>query len=497
MSGCTSAGSLIVEVRTDYVAGVDFEVVQTTLSVEGVETVREQRELAADLASTPGRVAEIDPLPLGSHEVTVRLVDAMGATVASQPVLVDVRGPRAVTVVITRRCRALHCPEDGDDPRATACVSGECVPPECAQDDADASCPSRCSADDDCEPTSDCARARCEAGACFVRPDDSLCRPGAACDVELGCPRECEAEDDCDPPELGAWSDCGGFGGSCDTAGSRSREVTRHRCDEGVCVVANSTQTEACVRDAEGVECDDGVFCNGPDACAGGACVPGASDPCPGMSVCDEAADACTGCSVDADCPPPTMTTFGPCGGFSDACDTSGTQSRDVTTYRCVAGTCEPTVTPEPRSCSRTTDEDPCDDGDICNGADTCRGGVCTNTGPSLSDESSCGDDRYRCCGGRCRNTYADANHCGGCGIVCPGVCRVTASGSRNYGVCRGCSTTGCPAGSGWRCRTFICPNPPCDMCGCEGDSSLCQNPGIRTCEQPGGAGGLWVCSAR
>jgi len=38
-------------------------------------------------------------------------------------------------------------------------------------------------------------------------------------------------------------------------------------------------------------ECDDGLFCNGAETCAGGTCQPG-SDPCPGQS-CDEGTDTC------------------------------------------------------------------------------------------------------------------------------------------------------------------------------------------------------------
>lgn len=44
------------------------------------------------------------------------------------------------------------------------------------------------------------------------------------------------------------------------------------------------------------IECDDGVFCNGIEACADGSCQPG-SDPCPG-ELCDEVTGTCTDCSI-------------------------------------------------------------------------------------------------------------------------------------------------------------------------------------------------------
>ena len=52
---------------------------------------------------------------------------------------------------------------------------------------------------------------------------------------------------------------------------------------------------------ASHAECDDGVFCNGRERCAAGACV-AASSPCPTGTACDEAAGQCVlGCSTDAD----------------------------------------------------------------------------------------------------------------------------------------------------------------------------------------------------
>jgi len=51
------------------------------------------------------------------------------------------------------------------------------------------------------------------------------------------------------------------------------------------------------------VDCDDGLFCNGEESCASGACLAG-TNPCGGDTpVCDEAGDICvTGCVDDSDC---------------------------------------------------------------------------------------------------------------------------------------------------------------------------------------------------
>jgi len=47
-------------------------------------------------------------------------------------------------------------------------------------------------------------------------------------------------------------------------------------------------------------QCDDGLFCNGAEVCAGGNCTAG-SDPCPAQ-LCDEGINACVACVVDGDC---------------------------------------------------------------------------------------------------------------------------------------------------------------------------------------------------
>jgi hypothetical protein len=53
----------------------------------------------------------------------------------------------------------------------------------------------------------------------------------------------------------------------------------------------------SCTNDAD---CDDGLFCNGIEACNGIWCEPGA-DPCPNQG-CDEAAGACVPCLANTDC---------------------------------------------------------------------------------------------------------------------------------------------------------------------------------------------------
>lgn len=48
-------------------------------------------------------------------------------------------------------------------------------------------------------------------------------------------------------------------------------------------------------------DCDDGLFCTGPEACQAGTCVPG-TPPCAPTMFCNEDGDRCDECGADADC---------------------------------------------------------------------------------------------------------------------------------------------------------------------------------------------------
>jgi len=55
---------------------------------------------------------------------------------------------------------------------------------------------------------------------------------------------------------------------------------------------------------ADGTSCEDGVYCNGEEACLAGSCQIGPGDPCIGeaMPVCSESGNECIECLVDEDC---------------------------------------------------------------------------------------------------------------------------------------------------------------------------------------------------
>ncbi len=114
--------------------------------------------------------------------------------------------------------------------------------------------------------------------------------------------------------------------------------------------------------------CDDGLFCNGADQCADGACSAHAGSPCPDADgdgdcreSCDEAADRCdaadplgSACLVDSN----------PC--TADSCDAHG-------------------------SCLAVARTGSCDDGDACTIGDACVGGLCGAGGPTCDACQACG----------------------------------------------------------------------------------------------------------
>ncbi|HID23090.1 MAG TPA: hypothetical protein EYP14_11910, partial [Planctomycetaceae bacterium] len=135
-----------------------------------------------------------------------------------------------------------------------------------------------------------CAVAEVKAGArvdveillrCVCNPGSGGCAPSEE-EIGNGIDDDCDGETD----ECTSDADC-----------SDGNECTVDSCDGGMCANRPVADGTACT--------DDGVFCNGPESCAGGVCVHG-GDPCAGADgdsncaeSCDEAADDCRGADPD------------------------------------------------------------------------------------------------------------------------------------------------------------------------------------------------------
>ncbi|AKF11593.1 hypothetical protein [Sandaracinus amylolyticus] len=170
--------------------------------------------------------------------------------------------------------------------------------------------------------------------------DGGECDP-AACDDGLAC-----TSDYCDE------------NGECAHTRSAALCDDDNPCTEDTCSGDPADGPSGCAYVNNTLDCDDGVFCNGLDACSGGECVH-AGDPCGASLECEEETDRCLGCARDEDCPARMEGAYGAC-GYADACDEDATQSRTVRTFTCVDSACEPSDGEETRACSRDTDGTSC-----------------------------------------------------------------------------------------------------------------------------------------
>ncbi len=128
---------------------------------------------------------------------------------------------------------------------------------------------------------------------------------------------------------------------------------------------------------AASADCDNALFCDGAETCAGGTCQAG-TDPCPddglfctGVEGCDEEGDLCT--ATGDPCVDANPCTEDLCDDVLDVCENPC--AAVIWTDACcgdAACTAEPVC--EVPSCD--FDED-CDDGQWCNGAETCVDNLC------------------------------------------------------------------------------------------------------------------------
>ncbi|MBI2394673.1 MAG: hypothetical protein HYV09_34210 [Deltaproteobacteria bacterium] len=366
--------------------------------------------------------------------------------------------------------------DDGD-----ACTTGDvCAGGTCKAGTAKSCDDGNACTDDSCDPATGCKNANntapcnddvfcngadtCASGACTVHAGNPC---GTICDEPSKKCLSCLSATDCGPVTYGAWSACTGFTGTCDSSGTRSRTVTTPSCAGGTCSYATSTETEACARVTEGTVCGTvayGVW----GACGGFASTCDTtgtqsrsvttptckSDVC--TNVVTTGSQACTRSTTGVTCGTTTYGAWGSCGGFASACDTTGTQSRSRTTYACSGGTCAASTGSVSQSCTRT----------VANG-------------------TSCGTNSY-CCSGGC---YAknSAAHCSSCGISC-GTGSCVSIGSGHYS-CTCSSNQQCidrGFGSGATCwspsGTTVC-NCQCTTANCCAGGADCYKPsGINYC---------------
>jgi hypothetical protein len=173
--------------------------------------------------------------------------------------------------------------------------------------------------------------------------------------------------------EVGEQCDLGARNGTedgcCSAQCALQAAETACVADQNPCTADACNGTDAeCATSPQAGACDDGLFCNGADQCADGACGEHAGSPCPEADgdadcreSCDEARDACD--AVDP---------------FGSACVADDNQ--------CTDDACDAQGT-----CTATERGGGCDDGDGCTTGDACRAGACQPGGPLCDACQTCG----------------------------------------------------------------------------------------------------------
>lgn len=443
VAGCDGASTaLVVHVKTDYAPGREFIGVRTEYAsapLDGASSERTQESVAtgADDFLTSERVAELTGVTPGTGYVRVTLLAPGGEGVAARQAIVAIEQRTAITIVVTRSCAGLRCPTAGDAPSLTECIGGACSDPRCAPE-APEHCPAGgCTSDRDCPDPAGCTVGRCAEGVCFEVPDDGACGVSEACDPTGAC---VEASADAGPTDTDA--------GPTDAATCPTAETA---CDDGADDDCDGL-TDCADPDCDAAACDDGVWCNGDDACGGGTCSVHATPRC--ATGCDEAARACLDCAVDADCGAPSTGSWGACGGFTAPCGEVGTRSRDVMTPTCTAGACGVVPSVETEACGRTTEGTSC-------GSTTCPGwGSCGYS--STCDESA---TQSRTCTAReCRS-----GSCASIGVPQSQACTRNTDGTScgtttctSYGACNYSSTCDEAASQSRTCTSYTCGSGSC-----------------------------------
>jgi hypothetical protein len=361
-AGCTGSDDLFVDVRTDLLAGPDFDRVRVELLDSRPGAGPEIGARIAESAAGPGdpfesgvRAAEYGGVEARTYALRVELREGPRAIAAALS-LVRVTGDTTVLVTITRDCRDLLCPGPGDGEDAVSCLGGRCVTPECAGGDPATCPPAECAVASGCSPPALCARAECTtAGICFDVPDHERCAAGELCDPDRGCVSV-------------AGTDAGIDAGTTPDAGADAGSPAIDSGPACECTPGASRDCGRCGRQDCGSDCQWEAGCRGES----GVCMPGER-----------------GGTYDAVCPYPV------CGTDQcwDECTEDCTWGRGGCENMCTGGsTCHLSGTPQCATGST------CADLNGPGGMRACSGGTCsTRTGCTTNYSRQC-----TCSGGTC-----------------------------------------------------------------------------------------------
>ncbi|WP_309888461.1 kelch repeat-containing protein, partial [Archangium sp.] len=305
----------------------------------------------------------------------------------------------------------------------------------------------------------------------------------------------------CGPTSYGGWGTCERAGNYCSTSGTQSRSVTSYTCGGGTCNASNSTQSQTCPVSPASCSapsygawsaCSFGDVCSNTGTqtrtvtnynpnCSTGQCVASSSTE----------SQTCTRPSPTGSCGGTSYGSWGSCGGFSNYCDSTGTQSRSVTSYSCGSGSCNGSNGSETQGCTRTAPGPT----------------SCSAPAPSYGAWSACGGFSDTCdetgTQSRTVTTYSSSGYncaTGSCGPVTTSISTETQACSRyqggtycgtSYGTWGSCGGFNdyCDA-SGTQSRavtTLTCGGGTCNPSSSSSEAQACSRvaPGPQSCQGP------------
>ncbi len=335
--------------------------------------------------------------------------------------------------------------DDGDTCTTDACdASGACTHAvnTAACDDSNA-----CTSDDTCaEGICQGQAAVCDDGnACTTDACDPAVGECASIAIANGSEVACDDGNGCTQGDVCFDGACGGVALDCD--------------DLNACTVDSCVSDEGCVHDSvalDGATCDDGNGCNEETVCKAGACSGGKAKDCSDGDVCT--GDTCD--PVDGACGHPLNTApcddgdaCTPADACADgACVPGAAQNCDDANV-CTDDACDPQTGLCSHKAPISKQATPCDDGDVCTVTDLCGEGKCA-PGAALDcdDGDVCTDDTCDAADG-CGHPFNSAP-CSDAQQCLLGTC---ADGSCVPGVESGCD-------DGNPCTTDTCKgNVGCD----------------------------------
>ena len=125
LAGYSSDVSLAVELATDFVFGVDFQIVQT--EIEGSEPQQTPAVASDKDFGTSRRLVSLENLEQdAARKVRVTLLNANREPIATRLCIVENTENQVITLVIGQQCRNVDCANTRE-----TCVAGECQDATC------------------------------------------------------------------------------------------------------------------------------------------------------------------------------------------------------------------------------------------------------------------------------------------------------------------------------------------------------------------------------